>query len=307
MNTKVEMPFQAFLDQKISTLQMTAINILNKPKKLQDLILQESWRKHHLALIADEDNQNIINIEATDLLLNIPLAKKNLNTTNCEDIFHRGESPLSLEQATYRDVLLKFKLATGNVVWIKSKSHQYFVITPAVMIKKIYAYFARIKDLKQISQLDSMSTYDHIFANGAESFSTINNLLYNTEISSVIYATTLKFDEFTSFNDLIGEMRLKSQTSAIITKYDTILAGTITADDLIQDIDKFYTYFLGDVAGPTNYSPLTIHHDTLLFSALKQILQLNQDYCVIINRDNFPLSLLSSIEILRFLALKLAI
>lgn len=143
------------------------------------------------------------------------------------------------------------------------------------------------------------------FDDSKESTGELSTQVFETALRKVMFNETIFCDIGSSIEEAVEVMNKKSTGSLIVMQYETEMCGIITARDLLKKGYGKVDFKSTNVASLMTEAPHKMLEQDILAVAIKNMAKFNYRNVLICNQIGYPVSMVSIIEILRFICQKL--
>lgn len=185
-------------------------------------------------------------------------------------------------------------------------SERYKILSIRDLLNFIVNFFPR--DVKALGTKKSWNLLEANFQEEGFSFcpkshSLSGNIFYSP-LRKAIYRDALRIDHNTSLHDTLIKMAKAKTGYAVITEFETIIKGIFTESDIVEKVTllKNFGELELKVKDFMTASPDTLLEKHLISHAINNMFEFKYRRIIIVNEDNFPISIVSLLDILKFIS-----
>lgn len=186
-----------------------------------------------------------------------------------------------------------------------AEENKFFMLSERDILKFIVKFFPR--DVsgwgpKREWDILEVNIQDEGFAFCPEKKSFSGSLFYYP-IKKAIYREALRFNVDTPTLDVLKMMQERRFGVCVVTKYDSLIEGIFTESDFIKKILplKWETLKNSKISQFVTKKPDTLMDKHIVSFAINNMFEFDYRRIIVVNEERFPLSVVSALDILKFI------
>jgi CBS domain-containing protein len=296
---------KALFEVPLSEVKLTEIPMLEGDCNLKEAV--SLMQKHHVgALCYVRDKCATGMISERDLVRKIDLDDLNWLEKPCKEVMTPGPFTLSISATVSDAIKLMARRSFRNIPVVNESGEYIGLLTIKDLLEFVIRFFPNNVSKYGIVEswhYQTVDDYSEGFSTSSENLAYVSGNIFLAHLNRVCHNRPLLLDHQASVSDAIELMRERKRGAVILTRYETELKGIITERDVLQKVlGKMAldgTLKVCDIMTPNPHTLLSKHY---LAHAINNMFHFKYRSNIVVNEDNYPLSIVSLLDIFKFVA-----
>lgn len=292
-------------DIPITELKISEIPTLLGESTIQDAV--SIMQKSHIGSICYlRDGCAAGMVSERDLVRKIDLNDRDWLSKPCKEIMTPGPFTLSVDAMISDAIKLMAKRSFRNIPLVNDSGEYVGLLTIKDILDFLIKFFPEHVAKHGIVEswhYQTVEDYSEGFTTSSKNLSHVSGNIFLAHLSRVSHNRPLVLDYESSVTDAIEIMRDRKRGAVILTRFETELKGILTERDILlkvlgkKKVDG--SLMVKDFMTPNPHTLLSKHY---LAHAINNMFHFKYRSTIVVNEDNYPLSIVSLLDIFKFVA-----
>lgn len=296
--------------KELFDVPITDISLREKPSlspeaSIREAIeLMQSSKMGSLCLV--KDGYAVGLLSERDLIRKYDLDDPQWIEKPCKSVMTPGPFTVSQAQMVSDAIKMMSKRDFRNIPIVNDKDEYVTMLTIRDLLGFLVQFFPdRVAKHGHIVDwtIQTVDDYSEGFSTASENVAFVSGNIFMTHLKRVSHHRPLVLDFESKISEAIELMRERKRGAIILTRYETEIKGIITERDLLLKVfgkvDLKEDLLVKDFMTANPHTLLSKHY---LAHAINNMFHFNYRSTLIVNEDRYPLSIVSLLDIFKYVA-----